>query len=97
MYGLRNYFHMPNTAVLDLRLSKILAVHENYQIELSGEAFNLFNHQNITSLNTTAYTVGGTAAAPTVTYNSGFGTVTNSNSNFAYSQRQIQLGARIRF
>jgi len=29
--------------------------------------------------------------------NAGFGTVSNANSNFAYSTRQVQLGARFFF
>jgi hypothetical protein len=62
-----------------------------------GEAFNLFNHFNATGVNTTGYIVGGTAAAPTLTYNPPFGSVTSANSNFAYSTRQIQLGLRFLF
>lgn len=107
MYGTRNQYHYPNTQVFDLKLSKLVKFRERYSFEFSGEAFNLFNHQNVTGLNTTAYFVGNCSATskcaggyvgPTVTYNTGaFGAVTNSNSNFAYSQRQIQLGIRIKF
>jgi hypothetical protein len=107
MYGTRNQFHMPNTQNLDMKLSKVIRYKERYSLELSGEMFNVLNHQNVTAINSTAYTVGTCSATsscaggyvgPTVTYNTGvFGSVTNANSNFAYSQRQIQVGVRVKF
>ena len=102
----RNLFRQPNTQVLDLRLSKFFTVKDRYRIELSGEAFNLFNHANVTAVNTTAYFVNKEAlnpatpavTTPTLEFNSGvYGTATNVNSNFAYSTRQVQLGARVTF
>jgi hypothetical protein len=50
---------MPKTAVVDLRISKSfrLGPGERFRFEVLGEAFNLFNHQNITSVNTQAYCV----------------------------------------
>jgi hypothetical protein len=62
----------------------------------------VFNHQNVTGINDTGYFVGtttiGGVSTPTITYNTGaFSSVSNANSNFAYSQRQMQLGIRIRF
>jgi hypothetical protein len=56
----RNAFSMPSTAVVDLRISKTFHIELgslHSEFELFGEAFNLFNHQNITSVNTTAYCV----------------------------------------
>jgi hypothetical protein len=102
MYGTRNLFHKPNTQVMDLKLSKYLKVRERYSLELSAELFNVFNHQNVTGINDTGYFVGtttiGGVSTPTITYNTGaFSSVSNANSNFAYSQRQMQLGIRIRF
>ncbi|HEY5162933.1 MAG TPA: hypothetical protein VII81_07945, partial [Terriglobales bacterium] len=101
--GTRNQFRQPNTTLLDLRFSKSFRVRERYAVEFSGDVFNLMNHVNVTSVNTTGYFVGtglvnGVAATPTLTYNTGaFGTVSNGNSNFTYSQRQIQLGIRVKF
>ena len=44
------------------------------------------------------YTVGGTVAAPTLTYNPTFGSLTNANSNyFVFTPRQIQLAVRFSF
>ncbi|HET8965666.1 MAG TPA: hypothetical protein VFN20_05600 [Candidatus Acidoferrum sp.] len=106
----RNTFQMPRTVNMDLRLSKKIRFGERYSAELIGEAFNLFNHQNVTGINNTGYIVStsgtvtnsaGTAtcssSAPCLSYNSAFGSVTSSNSNFAFSPRQIQIGFRFLF
>jgi hypothetical protein len=100
-----------------LKISKSFTYKERYSAEFSGEGFNLFNHQNVTGMQSTGYLLGGTAAAPTMTYcgspvtagglpnpggappcNSGLAnTITNTNSNFAWTPRQIQLGIRLKF
>ena len=64
----RNSYTLPNIAVVDLRLSRSFYFDEKYghfRLEFLGEAFNLLNHQNITSVNTNAYTV--CSAPPTAT------------------------------
>jgi hypothetical protein len=67
----RNSYTMPKTAVVDLRLSKSFYLNrgnERYRFEIIGEAFNLFNHQNITSVNTTAYCMtNGNPVSPSAT------------------------------
>jgi hypothetical protein len=93
----RNTFQMKRTIDMDLRLSKKVRFGDRYSAEVLGEAFNLFNHQNVTGVNNTGYFVGGTVTAPTLSFNSPFGSVTNSNSNFAYTSRQIQIGFRFLF
>lgn len=93
----RNTFQMKRTINMDMRLSKRVHFGDRYSAEVLGEAFNIFNHQNVTGVNATGYFVGGTFAAPTLSFNSPFGSVTNSNSNFAYSPRQIQIGFRFSF
>lgn len=93
----RNTFRLPRTQVVDLRISKKFTLGENYKLEVLGEAFNLFNHINVTSDSTTGYFVGGTAAAPTLTFNPPFGATSTANSNFAYTSRQIQIGVRFLF
>jgi len=62
-------------------------------LEFFAEAFNLMNHQNITGITDEAYTLSGTSLTP----NSSFGNYTNSNSNYMYTPRQIQLAARYHF
>jgi hypothetical protein len=100
----RNSFRMKRTINMDLRLSKRVRFGERYAVELLGEAFNIFNHQNVTSVNNTGYIIGSTTADPTtkavnatLNFNSSFGSVNNSNSNFAYSPRQLQIGFRFLF
>jgi len=100
----RNTFRQPNTTVLDCRLQKDLRMSERFNVELLGEMFNVLNHQNVTGVNSTAYSINSTAS--TLVYQpatgagvnaSGFGTVNNSDSIFVYSQRQIQLGVKLDF
>ena len=93
----RNTFVMKRTIDMDLRLSKKVRFGDRYSAEILGEAFNIFNHQNVTGVNNTGYIIGGTVTAPALSYNSSFGSVTNSNSNFAYTSRQIQIGFRFFF
>jgi hypothetical protein len=99
----RNTFQMKRTINMDLRLSKRVKFGEHYSVEALGEAFNIFNHQNVTSVNNTGYIIGSTVnpqtkvVTPTLSFNSSFGSVTNSNSNFAYTSRQIQIGFRFLF
>ncbi len=100
----RNTYRARNNYAVDMKISKSFTYKERYSVEFSGEGFNLFNHQNVTYMNTTGYKLGGTAAAPTMTYcgSSGgcgyvFDTIANTNSNFAWSPRQVQLGVRLKF
>jgi Carboxypeptidase regulatory-like domain/TonB dependent receptor-like, beta-barrel len=87
-----NSFQMPRTANVDLRIGKKFQVYESVNVEFFGEAFNLFNHINATSVGTRIYSISGT----TLNYDSSFGVVTAS-SNTLTSQRQIQIGAKFTF
>jgi hypothetical protein len=100
----RDTVKMPTTADLDARLQKDIGLGERFNLELLGEAFNVLNHLNVTGVNSTAYSISGTS----LTYNafnpgggvssqSGFGAITNADSTFVYSQRQIQLGLKLDF
>ncbi|HUI56682.1 MAG TPA: TonB-dependent receptor [Bryobacteraceae bacterium] len=97
----RGSYRYPGQQNVDLRIAKAFLIHEKIKLELSGEAFNLFNHLNFTSVTTQMFTLGGTAAAPTLTYfqtsTSGFGLLTNGNNNNVVGPRNIQIGARISF
>jgi hypothetical protein len=99
----RNGLQQPKTVVVDLRLSKRFRIADRVNLEFLGEAFNIANHQNVTSVNTIAYTVGTVAATKTNTLlfstaNPGFGATTATNtSGFSYAPRQIQLGVRAQF
>jgi hypothetical protein len=77
------------------------------QLELLAESFNLFNHQNVTEVETTGYAIepGTTEGAlPTLNFLTGlkanttaFGQPLNINATNFYRERQIQLGLKMRF
>ena len=97
----RNEFQQPRTNVVDLRLSKRVRFAEKYAFEFLGEAFNLANHPNVTSVNSTAYVVteDKTNHLNTFTpFSTPFAqTTSTNNSNFAYNVRQLQLAVRFQF
>ena len=72
VYGVgRNTFRYPNAWKADMRLGKKFDLGETRQLEVLVESFNLFNHQNVTELETTGYSIesGGTSGAlPTLCY-----------------------------
>ncbi len=93
----RNTYNFPKTIVVDARFGKNFYIDAPHlspmRLEFFGEVFNLMNHQNITGITDEAYTLSGTSLTPY----SNFGDYTNSNSNWAYSSRQIQIAARLHF
>jgi hypothetical protein len=98
----RNSLRYPKTWVADLRASKRVVVHEHYSLEFLAEAFNLTNHQNVSGVGTTAYSISENTATHTnnlVQYTSTpFGSVTSTNnSNFAFNVRQLQMAVRLQF
>jgi hypothetical protein len=72
VYGVgRNTFRYPNTWKADLRLSKSFDLGDMRQLEILAESFNLFNHQNVTELETNGYAIensGSSGTAPTLCY-----------------------------
>jgi hypothetical protein len=103
----RNTYRYPSTWKADLRLGKRFNLGQMRQLELLAESFNLFNHQNVTELETTGYyleagSLDGTL--PTLNFLTGlkanttaFGQPLNVNATNFYRERQIQIGMRIRF
>ncbi|HYL64329.1 MAG TPA: TonB-dependent receptor [Candidatus Methylomirabilis sp.] len=101
-----NSFQMPRTANVDFRLQKQFAIWESWKLTLSGDAFNLFNHNNVTAVNTTMFTIcaaganctplGAKPAANSLVFNPKFGVPTQS-SNTLIAQRQIQVGIKLDF
>lgn len=92
----RNGFQMPRIVNVDLRLAKKFNIYESLKLELFGEGFNLFNHVNATAVGTRNYSIGGTAAAPTLVADPQLGVV-QASSNSLLAQRQIQVGAKLTF
>jgi hypothetical protein len=108
VYGIgRNTYRYPSTWKADLRLSKRFDLRQMRQLELIAESFNLFNHQNVTELETTGYSIeSGTVngGLPRLNFLTGlktgqteFGKPLNINAIDFYRERQIQFGARVRF
>ena len=102
----RNTFRYPPTWKADMRLGKKFDLGQMRQLELLAESFNLFNHQNVTELETTGYYVesGSTGSLPTLNFLTGlkagttvFGQPLNVNATNFYRERQIQVGVRMRF
>ena len=93
----KNSNFLPATVNTDLRIARSFPIHERLHAELSLEAFNLLNHVNYNTATGAAYTTGGTAAAPSLTYSSSFGQLTAANNGVFFTARQLQLGAKISF
>jgi Carboxypeptidase regulatory-like domain len=67
----RNTFRYPDTWKADLRLGKRFNLGETRQLEILAESFNLFNHQNVTAIETNGYSIesgGATGLLPTLCY-----------------------------
>jgi hypothetical protein len=102
----RNTFRYPATWKADLRLGKRFDLGHSRELELLAESFNLFNHQNVTELETTGYYLesGTPGSPPTLNFLTGlkanttaFGQPLNVNATNLFRERQLELGLRMRF
>jgi hypothetical protein len=88
VYGIgRNTYRYPATWKADLRLGKRIDLGGLRQLELMAETFNLFNHQNVTEIETTGYYIepGTASSLPTLNFLAGpvvlaNGTIKNANT-----------------
>ena len=101
----RNRFRLPAIKNMDLRVSKRFNFSERYNLEVLGEAFNLFNRTQVFGQSTTLYTPatncavtnGITTSDPNgLCFTPSFGSVTTTDSN-KYRERQIQFAVRFHF
>jgi len=74
---------------VDLRVTKDITLHGTTKIALIGEVYNLFNHHNYGSYNTT---LSATAAATTALFGQ-----PQQNTGNAYISRQAQFAFRLSF
>jgi len=99
----RNTFTLPKAVSLDLRLTRMVPVKgERTRLEFSWEAFNVFNHANVTAVRTQQFAVSRNAVdcgtgvpqclVPLATGLSAFGTPTATSG-----PRILQLAARFVF
>jgi len=102
----RNTYRYPATWKADLRLGKKIEMGKLRELELLAESFNLFNHQNVTELETTGYVIGtgSTTGLPTLNFMTGlkpnttaFGQPLNVNATNFYRPREFEFGVRMRF
>ena len=106
----RNTYKYPRDIVQDLRVQKLIAFTQRYSGELRLDLFNIYNHQNVTGVQSLAYALqsgsptAGNPNTAVATFQSGtgstalFGTPNNSNSSgFLYTPRQIQIGFKFLF
>jgi hypothetical protein len=52
-----NSFQLPRTSTVDLRIEKGFKIRESWKLTLSGDAFNLLNHVNVTGANVQMFSI----------------------------------------
>ena len=92
-------YTQPRILVDDVKIQKQFPITERAHLQVALQAFNLANHQNVSTVNGTAFVLTGTSATTgTAVYQSNFGTVSRTNnSGFSYTPRQLELAARLFF
>jgi len=98
--GSRNTHHPPTSNNLDMRLARRIPIGGRARLELIGEAYNLFNHTNVTFQNATLYNFAGGILVPQLNLSNprlNFGADNSTSVNFSDTQRIIQLAAKITF
>jgi hypothetical protein len=95
-------YRYPRRIVDDARVQKEIAFERGINLQLMVNAFNVANHQNVTSYTASyLYLVSGTTATYTGqdgTGNKSFMVVNNTNnSNFTLSPRQVEISFKLNF
>jgi len=105
----RNVFIGPGLVNMDLRIMRQFTFRERLHLQLIGEAFNIFNHTNISSVNGTAFNfsaVGSGACTAAlagstngcIIPNAAFLAPTGSTSvNGLLASRQLQMSLKLTF
>jgi hypothetical protein len=97
----RNTFRGPWLENIDLRLSRKFQITERHAVEAIAEVFNLFNHNNVSNVNTTMYqfcTASSCGAASnTLVYNSAFLSPTAEGVANLVVARQLQFAVKYTF
>ncbi len=108
VYGVgRNTYRYPFTWKADVRMGKKINLGQMRELELLAESFNLFNHQNVTRIETVGYTISPGSSAgslPTLNFLTGletgqteFGKPMDVNATDFFRPRQFDFGMRMRF
>ncbi len=103
----RNTYRYPETYTADFRLGKRLIFRGDRELEFLAESFNLFNHENVTWIETTGYYISrgsATGGLPTLNFLTGlkvnsveFGKPLIVNGSNYFRPRELQVGVRARF
>lgn len=100
----RNQFRTPAIYQFDARLTRAISFGEKYKLRLILEAFNVFNHPNVATVNNTFFVYSG-GAAGTLSFPSAlsafgtprtFGSPASGTTTFA-TPRQMQLAIKFDF
>ncbi|HVD76143.1 MAG TPA: hypothetical protein VNH43_00975, partial [Vicinamibacteria bacterium] len=98
--GSRNSHQVPTSYNLDMRVSRRIPLGPKARLELIGEAFNVFNHTNISFQRDTLYNFTGGVLVPQLNLSNprlNFGADSSTQVNFSDTQRFVQLAAKITF
>jgi hypothetical protein len=96
----RNSFRYPTTASANMRVARKFAIREGKNVEFLAEVFNLTNHINYTSVNSTYYSLSSVAnQMPAMNYNTSFGSLNQANNQdrVGSTPREFQFGLRFEF
>ena len=98
----RNQFSTPSSWQIDMRVGRAIKFGERARLTLFAEAFNLFNHPNVQTVNRNLYAFS-TAGGGRLTQTTNFGTPStfiSGSPSFTFNSsynREIQLGIRFDF
>ena len=99
----RNGYTSPGFHNIDFRIGRQFGLTERMRLSFIGEAFNLFNHTNVSSVNTTAFTYSAAGSGSCNGHtnacyvpSSSFMAPT-STSNLIWGPRQLQISGRLTF
>jgi outer membrane receptor protein involved in Fe transport len=89
----------PRRMVDDVRFQKQISFDKGRNLQLMCNMFNVANHQNVTSITSTAYVLSTSGSTNYATFQPAtYGQITNTNSQgFLYTPREIEFTARINF
>jgi hypothetical protein len=99
----RNGYTAPGFHNVDFRIGRQFGFGERVRLSLIGEAFNLFNHTNVSSVNTTGFTYSAAGSGVCLGHTNGCLVpnaaflVPTATSNLIWGARQLQLSARLMF
>jgi len=88
----RNSYTMPNFHDVDFRIGRQFSLGERVKLSLLGEAFNLLNFTNTSSVNTTAFNYSGGNFTPNAAF-----MAPTATSNLLWGPRQLQISGKLYF